>query len=88
MREGDQNTKFFHAATKNRRITNQIKVLKNEDDNSVEWGSGLEETMINYFTKLFSATNTDWGPVVDCVQQKVTNAQNEALLADIDPEEV
>lgn len=30
LREGDQNTRFFHSSTKNRRVMNQIRSLRND----------------------------------------------------------
>lgn len=35
LREGDQNTKFFHAAAKNRRAINKINTLQNKDGQTV-----------------------------------------------------
>lgn len=35
LRSGDQNTKFFHVVTKNRRVHNRIKSLI--DDEGKEW---------------------------------------------------
>lgn len=56
LKEGDQNTKFFHAAVKNRRSVNQIKRLQNKDGMLVDWISGLEGVMIDYFNELFTAS--------------------------------
>ena len=58
--KGDQNTKFFHAAAKNRRTINQIKNLKNKDGITVDWNSGLEDVIVSYFTELFKASDTEW----------------------------
>lgn len=41
LQEGDHNSKYFHAATKNRRKVNQIHSLQDDTSASVEWGSGL-----------------------------------------------
>lgn len=38
LREGDQNSTYFHAATKNRRKINQISHLQDSHENKVEWG--------------------------------------------------
>lgn len=88
LREGDQNTKFFHAAVKNRRAINKINTLQNKDSQMVGWGTGLEITMIGYFTNLFTASNTDWGALVECVQEKLTREQNDSMLADIVTDDV
>lgn len=39
LQEGDKNSKYFHAATKNRCKANQILKLQNNDGDIVEWGS-------------------------------------------------
>lgn len=70
LREGDQNNKYFHTATKTRRKANQISSLHDNDGRKVEWGSGLEETMTGYFNTLFTATNTYWEEVVSCLSSK------------------
>lgn len=51
---GDRNTRFFHAATKNRRAQNHIKSLV--DDDGKEWFSDrdLGRVAETYFKKLFS----------------------------------
>lgn len=53
LREGDQNSKFFHAAAKGRRKTNKISSLLNNEGTSVSWDSGLQQVMIDYFVDLF-----------------------------------
>lgn len=88
LKEGDQNSKFFHAAAKNRRAVNQIRQLKNADGALVDWNSGLEEVMISYFEELFAASDTEWSRVIDCVQQKVTPDQNSMLLENVTEIEV
>lgn len=70
--KGDQNSKYFHAATKNRRKSNQINSLKNDNGITVSWDSGLEETMTSYFTRLFAATDTNWDRVTDYLPRRVT----------------
>lgn len=49
LKEGDQNNKFFHAAAETRRRTNLIKNLVNDEGIEVDWESGMQDTMINYF---------------------------------------
>ncbi|KAK1383205.1 hypothetical protein POM88_020940 [Heracleum sosnowskyi] len=64
LREGDQNSRFFHASAKSRRKVNQIDVLPDRTGCTVGWGSSLEETMVEYFVELFKASNTDWSEVM------------------------
>lgn len=88
LREGDQNNKYFHAATKNRRKTNHIGTLHERNSNKVTWRSGLEQMVEDYFVNLFSATNIEWESVTDCISSRVTESQNQMLLTEVDEKEV
>ncbi|KAK1390943.1 hypothetical protein POM88_019121 [Heracleum sosnowskyi] len=66
LREGDQNNKFFHAATKNRRKANQIISLQDSHGRKKEWGSGLESLMTCYFNQLFATSDVEWESVTNC----------------------
>ncbi|KAL8133670.1 hypothetical protein AgCh_008927 [Apium graveolens] len=88
LKEGDCNSKYFHTATKTRRKMNKISTLLNEDGESVGWGTGLEETMVNYFSNLFSASNTEWAEVINCVSKRVNEDQNLIMLEPVQSKEV
>lgn len=88
LREGDCNSKFFHAATKARRKVNKIDTLKNDNGLDVSWGTGLEETMTGYFSNLFTATNTEVSRVINTVDSRVNPAQNSCMLAPVQYKEV
>lgn len=88
LKEGDKNSRFFHAAAKNRRATNQIKNLKNSEGVTVDWSTGLEDVITSYFTSLFTATNTEWSTVIDRVLSKVNEEQNASMLAEVTDKEV
>lgn len=53
LREGDKNTKFFHAQTVKRRRFNQIRGI--EDSNGVwqENDKGICKAVTSYFSELF-----------------------------------
>lgn len=53
LKEGDRNTKFFHATTKQRRARNWITKLKRADGSWAETEEGIESTTTNYFHHLF-----------------------------------
>lgn len=67
---------------------NQIKSLRNEEGQLVDWGSDLENVMIEYFDKLFTASNTEWEEVVECVSSRVTEDQNSMMLEPVQEKEV
>lgn len=80
LREGDQNSKYFHASMKNRRALNHIRSLKNSEGHEVEWNNGLEDVITGYFSNMFKASNIEWSEVVQCIDSKVSAAQNAMLL--------
>ncbi|KAL8118945.1 hypothetical protein AgCh_016437 [Apium graveolens] len=88
LREGDRNNKFFHASMKNRRAFNHIKSLKNSEGQEVQWNNGLEEVITGYFSSLFQAFNMEWAEIVQCIDRKITTAQNDMLLSPVSDVEV
>ncbi|KAL8116031.1 hypothetical protein AgCh_022498 [Apium graveolens] len=88
LREGDCNSKFFHAATKARCKMNKIDILKNENGLEVGWGTGMEETMIGYFLNLFAATDTEFTSMISTVDSRVNSLQNSSMLAPVHHKEV
>lgn len=88
FREGDHNIKYFHAATKMRTKVNHIHNLQDKEGTTLGWGIGLQETMVEYFTELFTTSNTDWRDVIDCVTRGITDDQNNMLLRSVDEQKV
>lgn len=80
LHSGDKNTKYFHATATTRRRTNQVVQLKNSEGRWIEWEEGLAEHIIEQFVHLFTATQSSWKEVVDCVETKISEDQNAQLL--------
>lgn len=59
LREGDQNSKYFHASAKVRRKRNHITTLQDSNGREVGLDSGLQEVMEGYFRELFTPSLTD-----------------------------
>lgn len=57
LREGDKNTKFFHATPKQHRARNRIIKLKDTDGSWVETEEKIEKVATTYFQNLFTSTN-------------------------------
>ena len=60
LQAGDLNTRYFHASDNSRRWRHHNSVLKNEDGIPRDWEHGLGNVMIDYFRRLFSASETNW----------------------------
>lgn len=79
LKEGDQNSKYFHTKAYHRRRRNGIKRLK---DTNGEWQDGekKDRIILEYFQNLFSATNdrgqTDF---LECLGGRVIALMNEDL---------
>uniref|UniRef100_A0A803NXE1 Endonuclease/exonuclease/phosphatase family protein n=1 Tax=Cannabis sativa TaxID=3483 RepID=A0A803NXE1_CANSA len=88
LREGDQNTRYFYAATSSRRKNNFIHELKDETGSWVHWGSGLSQVMVDYYTDIFHSKGSNYAKVLDVIQPSITYEDNVALLQPVLEEEV
>jgi hypothetical protein len=88
LKNGDRNTRFFHACATQRRRSNRINRLKREDGTWVE-DSDLQSYIAQQYKELFQ---TQGGhrlqEVIDRVQCRVTPSMNETLLSEYTEEEV
>lgn len=79
LKEGDQNSKFFHTKAYQRRRRNSIWSLKNERG---EWvhGEGRDKLILDYFEKMFSSTyQRSQMDFLGSLEGRVTPTMNEAL---------
>ncbi|XP_056855051.1 uncharacterized protein LOC130504459 [Raphanus sativus] len=84
LREGDRNTKFFHALTKQRRARNKITQLLDENGNIVEDEEGLVAIATSYFRQIFESSNPqDIEEALSEVPTKITEPMNESLTAPV-----
>ena len=84
LREGDRNTKFFHALTKQRRARNKITQLQDGNGNIVEDEEGLVAIATSYFRQIFESSNPeDIGEALTQVPTTITGAMNESLTAPV-----
>ena len=59
LREGDKNSKYFHALVKQRRARNRITQLLDENGNVVEDEEGLVAIATSYFRQIFESSNPE-----------------------------
>lgn len=88
LQAGDKNSKYFHTVASKRRRNNQIHKLLNDDGVWCDWENGLRNLMQEYFSKLFSFSESNWQEVIDYVPSSISTLQNDELLKSIDTAEV
>jgi len=57
LKEGDRNTKFFHAKASARKKKNRISGLEDENGKWIEEDDKVEQLICDYFTHIFTTTN-------------------------------
>lgn len=88
LREGDQNTKFFHKYATGRKHKNQL--LKLQDSNG-EWHEnkeGIRNIIVEYFSDLFKSSGVSELLSEREEVQQVSVQQNEKLVKPVSIEEV
>ena len=89
LREGDRNSKYFHALVKQRRARNSITQLLDENGNVVEDEDGLVAIATSYFRQIIESSNPE--DIVDALENvstTITGAINEDLTAPVTEWEV
>ncbi|XP_010518579.1 PREDICTED: uncharacterized protein LOC104793852 [Camelina sativa] len=89
LREGHQNTRFFHGSVQRRRVQNRILSLL--DVNGIEqFSEGSKgEIAVEYFCGLFARTNPDMiAESLNGLLPRVTNQMNDDLTRDVTAEEI
>ena len=85
LREGDRNTKFFHALTKQIRARNKITQLLDVNGNTVEDEEGLVAIATSYFRQIFESSNPE---NIEEALAQVPTAMNDNLTAPVSEWEV
>lgn len=80
LKEGDRNTRFFHATTKQRRACNRITKLNRPDGMWAGTEDDIERTATDYFQNLFTSSRPqDFENDLQYTTAKITPALNRAL---------
>lgn len=88
LKAGEKNTIYFHEACNKRRRHNYIQKLRNEQGDWCSWQTGLQDVIKEYYQQLFTADQTQGEVVLNCINQTITEQQNEILLEPVSAEEV
>lgn len=83
LKEGDENTRFFHSSATAREKANRISFLLNNEGDRVEDHEGMCRIVCDYFTTLF----TDEDHIVEDTRtaghRTITAYQNTSLIEDL-----
>ena len=81
LKEGDQNTRYFHGKASQRCRKNCIKHLKNQNGEWVEGDDQIAQLFIDYYSELFSTSNLyQLEEVLVTISQVVPNSMNVDLV--------
>ena len=88
-RDGDRNTKFFHACASERRKKNTILGLWNDDGLWCDSKESITDTAISYFKKIYTTFSpTGINEVISAIPRHVTEDMNIELTKTFTKEEV
>ena len=88
-KEGDKNTKFFHARALDRRRKNIILGLWNENDRWCDDKESISATTVAYFQNIYTTTSPSCiQEIIRAIPTQVTREMNEELTRPFTGEEV
>eukprot|EP00253_Pinus_taeda_P009477 PITA_09477 len=92
LKEGEQNSKFFHRYTLDYRNANKILNLKNDSGDTLHNHREISSLLIDHFRRIAQESNIDRAEAINTLTQSipkvVSKDQNLALLKEISMEEV
>nr|KYP35970.1 Transposon TX1 uncharacterized [Cajanus cajan] len=80
LKDGDCNTKFFHAIASSRRKHNLIQHLTRNDGSMATDQTGICKVAHTYFEDLYKDKVSSFGPVLQNVTHCISESDNDALL--------
>jgi hypothetical protein len=89
LKNGDRNTKYYHACVNSRRQKKKIWTICDEAGQQWESLAGVEEAFVSYFTNLFTAGPAgNMEPCLQHINQCVTLEMNTELMKEFRREEI
>uniref|UniRef100_A0A803QP78 CCHC-type domain-containing protein n=1 Tax=Cannabis sativa TaxID=3483 RepID=A0A803QP78_CANSA len=88
---GDENSAFFHASLKSRRMQNKIFSIEDEQGTWFDSPDGVQHAFLSYYEKLLGTSMQNRRSVLQTVVNlgpKITNVHESILLADYTSQEV
>jgi len=81
LRDGDTNSRFFHATSNSKRRRNDISKIQNQDGDVVSTQQEICQVARGYFSELFTQQSLNSAPTLNFIEAAITNEDNEKLLA-------
>lgn len=89
LKWGDQNTKYFHATTVQRRQRNKISMLRLEDQTWSRDPETLKQHICHFYQSLFTlAGDQNYQPLLEQCQEVVSEEMNANLIKPVTKDEV
>ncbi|CAL9248258.1 unnamed protein product, partial [Arabidopsis halleri] len=81
LKEGDQNTSFFHAVTRGRRALNHLSVIEDEEGSEHFEEKKIAETVARFYENLFKSSSISQLSIVEeAIQPQISAAMNSKLI--------
>lgn len=82
LENGDRNTRFFHAITRQRRMVNSFSVIEDDNGREVHEEPQIAAVIEGYFEKIFTSTNnTNFSALTTILSSKVSVEMNDFLTS-------
>lgn len=88
LREGNRNTKYFHARATERKKKNSFEQLRNKEGVWCNWENGLQGVISDYFSELYTSQASDSSLILNYLPRAVSDEDNMELLRGFTREEV
>lgn len=83
LKEGDDNTSFFHAYASARKKNNRVNFLMTDGGTRVDSNAGMCEIVKDYFSSIFAATDLVQPAYTNVSPRVVSNEQNQILVEEV-----
>ncbi|MCH84659.1 endonuclease/exonuclease/phosphatase family protein, partial [Trifolium medium] len=81
LKDGDTNSRFFHATASSKRRRNEVTKLQNNEGVVVKAQHEICEVVKDYFVTLFSSTHREMHPMLNHITPSITYEDNTKLTA-------
>lgn len=81
LKEGDRNTRYFHASASTRKQRNSLGAIRNSQGQWISSSTEIDSEIVAHFDNLFKSNGYGTADMLRCVETQVTTEQNSLLLA-------